>query len=43
MEEDIDKLLEEVENEFIHKSYEERSRKLLTANTSIFSSLSSFR
>jgi hypothetical protein len=41
MEEDIDKLLEEVENKFIHKNDEERSRKLLTA--SIFSSQSSFR
>ncbi|KDR15583.1 protein C8orf37 homolog [Zootermopsis nevadensis] len=41
MEEDIDELLEEVENKFIHKNYEERPIKLLTA--SLVSSQSSFR
>jgi len=41
MEEDIDELLEEVENKFINKSNEDKSRKLQTANT--FSSKSSFR
>jgi len=41
MEEDIDELLEEVENRFINKSNEDRSRKLQAANTS--SSKSSFR
>lgn len=41
MEEDIDELLEEVENKFINKSNEDRSRKLQAANTS--SSKSSFR
>jgi hypothetical protein len=41
MEEDIDELLEEVENKFIKKSNEDRSRKLQAANT--LSSKSSFR
>jgi len=41
MEEDIDELLEEVENKFINKSNEDRSRKLQAAST--FSSKSSFR
>ena len=41
MEEDIDELLEEVENKFINKSNDDRSRKLQAAST--FSSKSSFR
>jgi predicted aldo/keto reductase-like oxidoreductase len=41
MEQDIDELLEEVENRFINKDNEDRSRKFLTTNT--FSSHSSFR
>jgi hypothetical protein len=41
MEEDIDKLLEEVESKFINRNNEERSGKLLTADT--LSSQSSFR
>jgi hypothetical protein len=41
MEKDIDELLEEVENKFINKNNEDKSRKLLTAHT--LSSQSSFR